>query len=680
MTLHTKAATEDILDIFNQPLRNVDPMAGPVESDGETDLDDDDYTSAGESTGTGRISGTSEFGDTENEVKTASINVESDPASVSPWSDFTASKHVPGMAGKAKSDASEEDGESQENHGQNTFGVMQKDGEISSPYQEEIGGGSKYVPVPPEDYEPAAICPRDLSSLAQNRLPFMTPIIEKTETSLGGLSIQANRDFFNAKTPSRDIAAATAMPAISGEPLSSPFQEVVNDSRPARMPKLQIGRAKSAQDNDTHTTKPWIKDIQCNPVDESIRTAILDHTQPSLSSQQGYYDCRPNAFTKAGEIRKFIKSLSKARSSEKTTSSLCLPPILHFDHAHSERFIIRQELGKGAFAPVYLAERLSAESEETGNFVAIKSEDPPTAWEFHIMTLLHARLTSAHRASSSLLRAHSLHLYADECYLVEEYRDQGTLLDLVNLAKSDLTSGQSTLDESVAMFFTIELIRTIEAVHSVDMLHGDLKADNCLVRLPHCGSRDDEWDPTYQPDGSGGWSCKGLVLIDFGRSIDMSAFRPDVQFIADWKTGKQDCIEMRELRPWTYQIDYYGMAGVVHSLLCGKYIEDTAVVETRDEGTEDGLLSKKKKKFKIREGLKRYWQTELWGGLFDLLLNPVSHAAGEDNGLMPCRKGLADLRGRMESWLSDEGSRRNGGLKTNLLRLEARLKERRGRR
>ncbi|KAL9614924.1 MAG: hypothetical protein Q9204_008804, partial [Flavoplaca sp. TL-2023a] len=61
MTLHTKAATDDILDIFNQPLRNMGPLSNQPDSAGESEFEDDDYTSAGESTGTGAISGASEF-------------------------------------------------------------------------------------------------------------------------------------------------------------------------------------------------------------------------------------------------------------------------------------------------------------------------------------------------------------------------------------------------------------------------------------------------------------------------------------------------------------------------------------------------------------------------------------------------------------------------------------------
>lgn len=268
-----------------------------------------------------------------------------------------------------------------------------------------------------------------------------------------------------------------------------------------------------------------------------------------------------------------------------------------------------------------------------------------------------------------------MHLFADEGYLLETYLDQGTLLDLVNLAKSDPSnSTNGMLDESVAMFFTVELLRTVEAMHSVGILHGDLKADNCLVRLSKPEEKED-WDPTYQPDGSAGWASKGLCLIDFGRGIDMRAFKDDVQFVADWKTGKQDCVEMREMRPWTYQVDYWGIAGVIHSLLFGKYIEDVAVDDKDANGERGGGIGQKKK-YKLREGLKRYWQTELWARLFEILLNPAANVEGEVGGKMLCTKGLRRCKEEMEEWLAGEGGRRNGGLKAGLRRIEERIRER----
>ena len=686
MTLHTKAATEDILDIFNQPLRNVDPMAGPEDSADESDYDDDDeYTSAGESTGTGRISGTSEFGDTEPDIRSVAALEDTNgaAASVSPWSDFTASKHVPSLeTGEPDEDAT---------NGADTDGfVVLKDAapiddekvediDLITPVSPEPENESirpRYVPIPPEDYEPPTRPYRDPSQVSQNRLPFMTPIVEKTESSMGALTIREEKDYFNSKTPSRHQNKGHATPRIDEELLSSPFEEIVNEAPPQRVPKLKIVKTKTTLDSARDTQSPIIRDAQCNPVDDSIRKSILDSAQPPLSSYSKYYDYRPLTCNKAPEIRKFIKALAKAKSgSDKTTTSISMPPTLRFPHASTNTYTVKRELGKGAFAPVYLAEEEDSSDREKDTLVAMKCEHPPTPWEFYIMSLLQSRLPSPHRASPSLLKPRSMHLFADEGYLFETYLDQGTLLDLVNLAKLDPSnSTNGTLDESVAMFFTIELLRTVEAMHSVGILHGDLKADNCLVRLSKPEEKE-AWDPTYQPDGSAGWASKGFCLIDFGRGIDMRAFKDDVQFVADWKTGKQDCVEMREMRPWTYQVDYWGIAGVIHSLLFGKYIEDVAVDDKDASGDRGGGVGQKKK-YKLREGLKRYWQTELWAPLFEILLNPAANVEGEDGGKMPCTKGLRTCKEGMEEWLAGEGGRRNGGLKAGLRRIEERIRER----
>ena len=688
MTLHTKAATEDILDIFNQPLRNVDPMAGPDDSAGESDYDDDDYTSAGESTGTGRISGTSDFGDTEPDVQNAAALEDTNGAaeSVSPWSDFTASKHVPSL----ETYVPEED-----TNGADTDGFVVLDDAAAignegdenidlitptSPKPENEPARPRYVPIPPEDYEPPTRPYKDPSQASQNRLPFMTPIVEKTESSMGALTIREEKDYFNSKTPSRHQNTSQATSQVNEELLSSPFQEIVNEAPPPRVPKLKIAKSKTITDFAKDAKGPIIRDAQCNPVDPSVRSSILESVQPLLSSCLGFYDYRPLTCNKTPEIRKFIKAIAKAKSgSDKTTTSISMPPALRFPQASTKTYTVKRELGKGAFAPVYLAEEEDSSDEEKTTLVAMKCEHPPTPWEFYIMYLLQSRLPPPHRASASLLKPHSMHLFADEGYLLEAYLEQGTLLDLVNLAKLDpANSTNGTLDESVAMFFAVELLRTVEAMHGVGILHGDLKADNCLVRLSKPeGENKEDWDPNYRPDGGAGWSSKGLCLIDFGRGIDMRAFKDDVRFVADWKTGKQDCAEMRETRPWTYQVDYWGVAGVVHSLLFGKYIDDVAV----DDGNKDALAGERgvRKKYKLREGLKRYWRTELWAPLFEILLNPAANVEGEVGARMPCTRGLRRCREGMEEWLSGEGGRRNGGLKAALRRIEERIRERKAR-
>jgi checkpoint serine/threonine-protein kinase len=270
-----------------------------------------------------------------------------------------------------------------------------------------------------------------------------------------------------------------------------------------------------------------------------------------------------------------------------------------------------------------------------------------------------------------------MHLFTDECYLMLSYRDQGTLLDLVNLAKTDATlssrgegpTGQ--LDETLALFFTVELLRVVEALHAKGIMHGDLKADNCLVRLEP--TADANLSPHYQANGSEGWDKKGLTLIDFGRGIDMRCFLPDVQFIADWQAGPQDCPEMREMRPWTWQLDMHGMAGIAHSLLFGKYLE--TVLEKGSGG-----LGVSGKRYVLKERFKRYWQVELWEAFFALCLNPGLGVEEEGEGVgknPPRLKGMKRVREAMEKWL--EGNAERGvGLKVLIRRAEERIRETQG--
>ncbi|KAL8952330.1 MAG: hypothetical protein Q9222_001741 [Ikaeria aurantiellina] len=751
MTLHTKAATDDILDIFNQPLRNVGPISSQPDSAGESEFEEDDYTSAGESTGTGAISGASDFGDDVVNVEGAVDREESACQSASPWSEFTASKHVPHMEDDDDL-ADDENGAATENH---DFVVLEDahpaagDSQIVlvTPIETEPLDRferPRFVPIPPEDYEPPIGPYRDPSQVAQNRLPFMTPIVEKTESSMGALTVRDEKDYFNSKTPSRQHGDGSRTCDPEEDLLCSPFQEIINNVRGERVNpqspvKRKVEKKTSKPPVKQRSKEPVIKDTRCNPLDDSIRTAILQNLEPEFASSAGYHDHRPQACHKAPELRKFVKALAKTAkgSSDKTTTSVSIPPTLRFPKDGVKSYTIKRELGKGAFAPVYLAhlpnnDEGDDEGDDEGNaerqdlsrsltsssspatmnqptdLVAIKCEDPPTPWEFYIMSTIHARLDSSSRASSSILLPYEMHLFADEGYLVEQYLDQGTLLDLVNTAKADSPSG--VLDEPISMFFTVELLRTLEALHTIGILHGDLKADNCLVRLHSTTDGDgrDTWDSSYHRDGTHGWSSKGLCLIDFGRGIDMRQFGPETQFIADWKTSKADCAEMREMRPWTYQVDYWGAAGVVHSLLFGKYIEDVAVIEAAPTakkqssssfnradkenlggGDDDGgeafevdnndhtiaIKAAREKRWRIKEPLKRYWQTELWGNLFDLLLNPTRYVDSEEGRKMPVMNSLRGCRVGMEGWLEAESGRR--GLRSGLRRLEERIRERR---
>jgi checkpoint serine/threonine-protein kinase len=714
MTINTKEAMDEIYGIFSQPVETAaDEDAEESESEDDSDDDSDEsYSSDEEDTTTGHVSAAgSDYGDeTQREILASQQSSQEettqdtedqqdddeDKTDISAWSDYDENKPVTETAATS---ANSRDG------------LSTPIDEMPPMFDGENGDHKmKYVPIPPEGYEPVRSQYRDPVLVAQNRLPFMTPIVEHTESSIGAATIRAELEKgFTAKTPSRQTHDNTDIEEEEEDEededddslMSSPFQVLSGAELENKRKILQPIRTKTAKGivslsedvvgaakpkplalrpalAESITKGPIIKDPQINPVDPEIRQTILSQINPPLSSYEGYYEHKNIQHARTPEIRKYSKAVGKGKTvTEKNSASLPLAPVLNLENS---KYTLKRELGAGAFAPVYLLENhnFSASSEATnendenasvmgqGTFSAVqrhalealKMEDPPSAWEFYMLRQVHRRL-GVSRATESVIHAYEMHMFRDEGFLIEEFRGQGTLLDLINVARAE---AGGTLDEALAMFFATELIRTVEGLHSKGLIHGDLKGDNVLVRLDDCAS----WSSTYDPCGANGWKAKGISLIDFGRGIDMRVFAPEVQFVADWETSSADCAEMKEMRPWTYQVDYHGLAGLLHSLLFGKYMSTIA-----DKG--QGIGAGATKHYKIKEGLKRYWQQEIWGEAFEMLLNPTMFVKQEEHARMPLSKGLRGLREKMEAWLvanCDKGV----GLKTMVRKMEEAVK------
>ena len=692
MTINTKEALDEVYDLFNQTLTKVtEDTQDDTQSQMDSD-DEDDYTSAGESTTTGRFStATSEAGDdTQADFTVASqtnLSVD-DSTQGSGWSEFTEVKEIP--AHEDSDDDDDDDGQADPTTETQEEDVVTPTSPTALQEQQQEDW-AEVEAVETVEEQPAL--GRRAFSYRSRQLPFMTPIAEKTESSLGAMTALAEKDYFNTKTPSRQNNVKLSQ-VQDGELWSSPFQaSTEEDKENIKVPQPEFRKpdpvvkqelkSKPLAIKDTTKEKqkgPIIKDAQCNPVDEVIRQIILSEIQPPLASFTGFFDRREEIAAKGVDIRKYTKAM-KGKGDK--TLNISGQPKLTLEGS-SRQYHVRRELGKGAFAPVYLVDShpLESASEDEndenrpvarmgeGEFgvkrdtlEAVKMEEPPSAWEFYVIRQAKRRL-GVSRPSESIVAAHEMHLFQDECFLIEEFRNQGTLLDLVNVCRAE----GAAMDELLVMFFTVELLRTVEALHAKSLIHGDLKADNILIRL-NASSADAEWSPQYHRSGTHGWSEKGVTIIDFGRGIDMKVFKPDVQFIADWKTSEADCAEMREMRPWTYQVDYHGLAGIIHSMLFGKYLETVA-----DRGATLGAGATKT--YKIRESLKRYWQTDLWSDVFSLLLNPLMHLEPEEGRKLPVLQGMKGLRERMETYLEANGEK-GAGLKNGLRRMENAIKERR---
>lgn len=720
MTMHTRAATDEIYSIFNQPLK-----AETEEDEDGSDFDDDDCASVAESTVTGRFSAaSSDFGDDDTtfhrDVDDEGFDDNTQAQSVvdGEWTGFTDTKpdSEPSVNSQVFSSTGSDPGQYMDGH-----------------EMDPESGRSRFVPQMPDDYNPPYGTYRDPAIMAQNRLPFMTPIVEQTERSFPSMRT-ARSNLTNAKTPSKP------MPGIAGTPSKSPMGDLLLSSPGLGTPdgdkfshlpedvtlSPSAMKARSSPRipllSPPRKQKPVVEDLQCNPTDKGIRGLILNTLNPPLASYRGLKTHPEGESHYAPGIQKYMKALSKRpKSGDEGTFQA---PALEFTGAERS-YVIRRELGAGAYAPVYLAESVdglpSSDSESDSRdshstegkngrktskdrygFEAVKMElGPPNPWEFYMIRTAYERLQKSRescRAADSIIRAHELHVFAKESFLIEDYRGQGTLLDLINIIRNEPglvhSNGEGGLDECLAMFFTVELFRTIEALHANGVLHGDIKPDNCLVRFDDATTRpsapntpslldlenNDETTPDpyevhYSPGGHYGWRDKGLSLIDFGRSIDMRAFQPSVQFIADWEPSSHECPEIREARPWTHQIDLYGVAGTVHVMLFGKYIESVPVRRSEGAVVTPGDSMSTVRTYRIRETLKRYWEREIWGDVFDLLLNPgaerwasMEKGGGAQPPVFPVLNSMRFVREKMEKWLLDNAEKK--GLVLQIRKLE----------
>ncbi|ORY05882.1 hypothetical protein K493DRAFT_333378 [Basidiobolus meristosporus CBS 931.73] len=360
----------------------------------------------------------------------------------------------------------------------------------------------------------------------------------------------------------------------------------------------------------------------CDPHSPMLITQYLEKNLLTLSQYAGFHNLSKH-------VKGRSKPLGNSSKQSRTNASNSIKRSLLF--LGNSSFIIQRKLGEGGFGKVYQVQHLDLTPElkswkrEGCLYFALKVQTPAGAWEFYILNQLTHRLST--ELSKMIIKPYALYYYQDVSYLLMECSTQGTLLDAVNFYK---VQGKF-MDELTVMFFTVELLKIIEGLHNIQVLHADLKADNLLLRLENA----DRWDEQYSPTGEHGWGKKGLKLIDFGKAVDLTLFPEGCRFRSRNKGGAYDCPQVREKRCWTYHIDYYGLANIIHTMLHGKYLRvtQTSTIKGAQRACQPVLP------------FKRYWDIELWEQVFDTLLNPEAH------GTLPITEKLHALRSSLETRL-----------------------------
>eukprot|EP01018_Ginkgo_biloba_P009934 Gb_06846 [translate_table: standard] len=272
---------------------------------------------------------------------------------------------------------------------------------------------------------------------------------------------------------------------------------------------------------------------------------------------------------------------------------------MYFAFKGGIKYHIKGCSGEGAFGQVFRA-HVDGCSEDT---VALKIQRPACPWEFYIYRQLDKRICGEERCSFG--SAWKIHVYSDCSILVCDYVEHGTLQDVIN---SYLVTGQC-MDEVLCMYYTIEMLRMLEALHSIGLIHGDFKPDNLLIRYGSCEILED-----WNPSSSGSWkdqSSKGTA-----RPQDFDALRCRKIGLGLFRQGL-----------WNSLVDTYGLCAIAHMMLHGSYME--FVKQTDPEGHS---------LYRPKAPFKRYWHGELWKDLFTTLLNIKGCTENPDLSIL--RKGF----------------------------------------
>lgn len=284
-----------------------------------------------------------------------------------------------------------------------------------------------------------------------------------------------------------------------------------------------------------------------------------------------------------------------------------------------EMFYVRRLRGEGAYAKVFQAATLDPlnvtvfptdvdgkdeDDDDDEHQMILKLQKPSWPWEFYICHELRSRLKAQEYKTDvldSMMRVNRGYFFTNGSILVNEYHKHGTLLDVVNRYKLS----RSTLPEGIVILFMIEVMSVVEALHSCNIIHADIKPDNFMIRgMPKINCTASTPKDVFEQCPS------SLKLIDFGRSIDMQLLPEGSTFTEVVTTEGFTCCEMREGKPWTYETDYYGVAAIAYCFLFGSYMD----VKKNSNG-----------KWELKQGtMKRYWRRDMWQSFFSTLLNSPS--------------------------------------------------------
>ncbi|PVU95251.1 hypothetical protein BB559_002806 [Furculomyces boomerangus] len=366
------------------------------------------------------------------------------------------------------------------------------------------------------------------------------------------------------------------------------------------------------------------------PLARNVYLTLLDKISVPVESFQGYHDCI-DLGSKAMNIAEIYSKLSVKGSEKKnkTSDEIYLQVGLDNGEGYLD-FLVHQISGVGGFAQIYLV----SAGNENSRYNILKTELPANVWEFYITRTLQMRLIGTgknkrgYETASLFLNPISVFEYTDVTLTQFDYLQYGTLLDAVNLWNGS---------EPLTLLIVTQVIRSVLAMHSVEIVHTDIKPENLMLDFDsylsafekNLGSEDKVLKNCVYSATETGSFVSLIKLIDMGRSVDWSVLHKDqllrvkpaslVDTDKDTISSKDgyDPIITGDVPVWSPHADWIGVARVTYLLLFGsRLVTDRPRKSNKFSGCTDIII-------KESTPFRRYWNNKLWKKLFELCLSGI---------------------------------------------------------
>ncbi|XP_066912391.1 probable inactive serine/threonine-protein kinase bub1 isoform X2 [Clytia hemisphaerica] len=214
-------------------------------------------------------------------------------------------------------------------------------------------------------------------------------------------------------------------------------------------------------------------------------------------------------------------------------------------------------------------------------------------WDFYITSTIHKRLGMANAAlveHQNFVRINHVNMYSNAACYESDFYNTGTLMDLIKLYKRH----SQQIDEPLALLYVYEILKTIQTLHQLKIVHCDLRPTKFLL-----GDRENLKD--------GALSTHCLTMTSFKNSVDLALLPSDSHLYGRSHKDSYECPSMKNGEYWGPEVDYYAAAGIIHELIF--------------QNPLNTYYDNQKQITKMCNIPPRDWDEQLWMQIFLILIN-----------------------------------------------------------